>query len=151
MPIIGLSAFFQAGQAAGFGAASSRWFMISRRINKLGWVALLAVAAGCASREKRQQELLKAYEAGQQKARAEWQARMPMVTVRGTVRRPQVPWMQGLTLARAIIAAEHYGRGNPKKILVTRQGQVYEISPQKLLSGEEDPELEAGDLVELVE
>lgn len=77
------------------------------------------------------------------------QDQQPTVLVRGEVRRPVVPWTEDLTLSRAIIAADYYARLAPMSIYITRNGKSRYVSPRRLLSGTEDPQLEPGDLVEL--
>jgi hypothetical protein len=117
------------------------------------WAILFGLLAnfwGCASKENQRAEWQKAFLAGQQQAQQQAQAQQPSVTIRGPVKRPVVPWSEGLTLARALVLAEYYGFTDPRNILITRQGTVYQVSPRKLLNGLEDPELEAGDIIELV-
>ncbi len=77
------------------------------------------------------------------------QDQQPTVLVRGEVRRPVVPWTEDLTLSRAIIAADYTAHLAPMSIYITRNGKSRYVSPRRLLSGTEDPQLEPGDLVEL--
>ncbi len=72
-----------------------------------------------------------------------------MVYFRGDVRKPGVPWAEGLTLSKGILAAEYAGIWDPHSILIIRKGETFKISPKRLLSGEEDPLLESGDVVEV--
>ena len=65
------------------------------------------------------------------------------------VRNPRVPWTEGLTLARALLAAEYTGTLDPTRIRITRQGQSYTVDVKHLLRGQDDPLLEPGDLVEV--
>lgn len=113
-------------------------------------LVLLGWTTGCSRKDRREAELQKAFLAGQQQALQQMQTQRPSVTVRGEVRNPQVPWVEGLTLTQAILTADYYGRRDPSNIIVIRQGQAFEIDPRRLLRGQEDPLLEVGDLVELV-
>ena len=71
------------------------------------------------------------------------------VTVRGNVRYSTVLWTDGLTVARAIVAAEYVGAREPGSIVVRRQGDRFFVSVTRLLQGIVDPWLEPGDVVEL--
>jgi len=71
------------------------------------------------------------------------------VTVRGQVRNPVVPWTVDLTLAQAIVLADYFGFGDPREIIVVRQGVSYSIDPRRLLKGLSNGLLEPGDIVVL--
>ncbi len=66
------------------------------------------------------------------------------VVVIGPVQNPEVTWTNGLTLAQAIIEANYTGSGNPRKIILTRQGQATRVDPRDLLHGHDVP-LQPGD------
>jgi len=70
------------------------------------------------------------------------------VTVIGQVRNPLVPWTEDLTLAKALIAADYYAKGDPRHIVIVRKGQASNVDPKQLLAGEDVP-LEAGDVVNI--
>jgi hypothetical protein len=70
-----------------------------------------------------------------------------MVWIRGDVKHDILPWTEDLTLARAIVAAEYKGLGDPHTILINRRGQSYRINPRELLRGNDDPLLEPGDVI----
>jgi hypothetical protein len=72
------------------------------------------------------------------------------VLFRGSVKQPFVPWTEGLKLSRALLTAEYTGGGDPRNIMLIRKGQVFQINPRRLLSGAVDPELEPGDVIEVV-
>jgi len=72
----------------------------------------------------------------------------PTITVAGPVKYTQVPWTDQMTVARAIIAAEYLGPGDPREILILRNGQATNVDPKRLLNGEDLP-LQAGDVVQL--
>jgi hypothetical protein len=110
---------------------------------------LLAVlAAGCESKSKARAEARAAYFAGQQQGMA-MQAGTNSVWIVGDVRTPAIPWTDDLTLARAIVAAEYLGPGDPSQIVLRREGRPpYLVSPRQLLSGYDLP-LKPGDRIEV--
>ncbi len=118
-------------------------------------VALLAVVAGgCVSKSKAQAEARRAYMAGQQEAmmrmqQAQAQAQGPSVTVNGEVRNRVVPWTEGLTLTKALAAADYYAKTDPSAIIVIHNGLGRRYDPNQVLKGHDIP-LEAGDTVQLV-
>jgi hypothetical protein len=42
----------------------------------------------------------------------------PSVAVQGAVRNPLIPWTEGLTVARAIVAAVYFGAKDPNEIIL---------------------------------
>lgn len=76
------------------------------------------------------------------------QPRQAVVTFIGPVRNPTVPWADGLTLAKAILAAGYEPATDPRQIMIVRNGQAIPIDPKTLLGGEDTP-LVAGDLVQI--
>jgi len=70
-----------------------------------------------------------------------------VVWIRGEVKNSVLPWTEELTVARAIVAADYRGLGDPYNILLIRQGQTRKISPRNLLNGRDDPPLEPGDMI----
>ncbi len=112
-------------------------------------VALL-LSGGCTSKSKAKQEARTAYLAGQQEAMMRMQqSKNPIVTVQGKVRNSVVTWTEDLTVAKAIVAADYYGYGDPREIILVRQGIAKRIDPKKLLSGEDDLALQPGDIMEI--
>ena len=92
-----------------------------------------------------------AYRAGQQEALArmqQQQPRVPSVTVVGQVSVPTIPWIEALTLAKALVTANYTGRTDPTEILIVRNGRAFRVDPKQLLSGEDVP-LQAGDVVQI--
>ena len=73
----------------------------------------------------------------------------PTVTVLGEVRNSLVPWTVDLTLAKAVIAAEYFGRSDPVEIVIQRDGKEISYDPKKLLNGQ-DVQLEPNDVVQLM-
>ena len=114
---------------------------------------LLGVALGvsaCTSASKARRDAQAAFEAGQRQAQQAQQAQQnPVVYFRGLVRKPMVPWTEDLTLAKALLQAEYTGLWDPHLLLLTRQGETYRVDPKRLLSGQEDPPLKPGDLIEV--
>ena len=117
---------------------------------------LLAFAfAGCVSKSKANAQARKAYIAGQQETmvrmqQIQTQGQGPCVTVNGDVRNHVVPWTEGMTLAKALVAADYLGAGDPAQVIILRNGIGKRVEPRKLLSGEDIP-LQPGDVVHLVQ
>ena len=111
------------------------------------WLILSLAAFGCVTKSASRAQAQAAFAAGQQQSLRQDQS--PTVFVRGEVKKSVIPWTEGLTLARAIVAAEYTGLLNPKDIFLTRQGETHFIAASHLLRGQEDPLLEPGDLIEL--
>lgn len=112
-------------------------------------LALLA-AAGCTTKSKAKAQAQAAFLAGQNAAlrQQQLQEEAPSVTVVGPVQNPQVPWVEGLTLAQAIATANYLDSQAPKEIIITRQGENASVDPNVLLRGVPVP-LEAGDTITL--
>ena len=122
-----------------------------------GFCGALLVAVtfgGCVSKSKADAREREAYLAGQQQAaarmqQAQMQGQGPCVTVNGEVRNRVVPWTEGLTLAKALVAADYYGAADPGQILIVHNGIATRIEPARLLSGVDIP-LQPGDIVQLM-
>src|SRR5437667_12054051 len=85
---------------------------------------LLAFAlTGCTTKSNAKAQARAAYAAGQQQALERVLQSRNSVTVIGAVRNPLVPWTEDLTLAKALVAADYYARGNPREIIIVRNGQ----------------------------
>lgn len=115
----------------------------------LSILLLTLVLSGCATKATARREAEKAAIATQQSAMAAQANQEPAVWFRGDVRNQRVPWTEGLTLTQAIIAAHYTWNWDPRVITVTRQGEVHQVNPKRLLRGQEDPLLEPGDVVEV--
>jgi hypothetical protein len=108
---------------------------------------ILPCGLACVSKSKARAQAQAAFQAGQQQA-----GQLPMtnvVIVRGEVRMPVVPWVEDLTLARALVAADYSALADPREILIIRRGVAQRVDIRKLLSGAEDPLLEPGDIIEI--
>jgi hypothetical protein len=114
-------------------------------------LALVAVGlGGCVSKSKADAQARAAYLAGQQEAAARMQqAQGSSVTINGEVRNHVVPWTQGLTLARAMVAADYYGAKDPGQLFLVHKGVATRVDPKQLLSGVDIP-LQPGDIVQVV-
>ena len=106
---------------------------------------LVALLCGCVSKSKSQVRAYEAYIAGQRDASAP--ARNPTVTVVGEVKNHSVAWVDGLTLAQALLSAEYQGLWDPRQIAVTRTGETYKINVKAFLTGTENPPLQPGDVI----
>ena len=111
------------------------------------WLLVLAmVPSGCTTKSKANAAARAAYSAGQLQATERILQSRNSVTIFGPVRNPLVPWTQDLTLAKALVASNYYGKSNPREIVIVRSGQPMAVDPKQLLAGEDVP-LEAGDVV----
>ena len=114
------------------------------------WLCGLTVVAlafsACTTKSGARRDAEAAFQSGQQLGQ---QQQQPMVYFRGYVRRPAVPWVEGLTLAQALVQADYTGALDPRVITVTRGGELHRIDVRRLLNGREDPLLEPGDLIEI--
>lgn len=129
-------------------------FTSSLRLSVFGFCAsilslVLSFTLGCSS-TKNDARVREAYLQGQNEALREQQPKTPMIRIRGFVRKPAVPFAEGMRLADALVAADYYGFGNPRNIIITREGQPFEVNPRRLLNGQDNPVLQAEDQIELV-
>src|SRR5258706_16390084 len=108
-------------------------------------IAVLALICGCVSKSKSDLRAHQAYSAGLREAA--WAQKKPPVIVTGEVRNHSVNWEEGLTLAKALLAADYQGLRDPHRIAITRSGQIYPNNVRALLAGGEDPTLEPGDQI----
>ena len=114
-----------------------------------GLLLFVLAVTGCTSRSKAQARAQAAFFAGQQEAMTRVSdAQRTSIRVLGNVRYPEIAWTDGLTLAKAIVAAECLDLQNPRQIVVVRQRERFPVDPNLLLRGEDVP-LEPGDTVEL--
>lgn len=116
---------------------------------------LLAALAlgGCVSKSKANAQARSAYMAGQQQAMANMQQVQaqtmgPSVMVNGAVRNHVVPWTEGMTLAKALLAADYYAPGDPGQIFIVHNGVANQVETKQVLSGVDIP-LQPGDVVQL--
>jgi hypothetical protein len=116
---------------------------------------LVAVAlAGCVTKSAANAKARAAFLAGQQQAltrmqQAQTQGQGPCVTVNGEVRNHVVSWVEGLTLSKALLAADYYGAADPSQIIIVHLGMATRVDPKQLLTGVDIP-LQPGDIVQLV-
>ncbi len=112
---------------------------------------LALVLSGCTTKSKALAQSRGAFIAGQQQgfAQAQELTTSSTVTFVGDVRNRSVEWEEQLTLTQAIVAAVYLHPRDPSAITIIRQGRKYEVSPKRLLKGQDDPYLEPGDVVEL--
>jgi hypothetical protein len=109
---------------------------------------------GCVTKSKADAKAREAFLAGQQQAMVRMQQTQPQtqgpsVTVNGEVRNHVVPWTEGLTLAKALLAADYYGTADPGQIFVVHNGRATRIEAKQLLTGVDIP-LQPGDIVQLM-
>ena len=131
-------------------APSARRFLTNLCVSLL----LAATFVGCVSKSKAKAQARNAYIAGQQAAIArmqqvQTQGQGPCVTVNGDVRNHVVPWTEGMTLAKALVAADYLGTADPAQIIILHNGIGTRVEPKQLLSGIDIP-LQPGDVVHLM-
>ena len=124
-------------------------------ISLCGLLLLAAAFAGCVSKSQAKAQERAAYIRGQQEAvariqQAQTQGQGPCITVNGEVRNRVVPWTEGMTLAKAIMAADYCGAADPGQIIVVHNGIARRIELQQLMSGVDVP-LQPGDIVQLMQ
>src|SRR5579883_799514 len=118
------------------------------------WLATLlclSLAGGCVSKKKADARAREAFLAGQrQAAMSNRQAQLqgPTVTVLGEVRNALVRWTLDLTLAKALVQAEYYGKTDPTQIVIQRDGKEIVYDPKKLLDGDDVP-LQPNDVIQV--
>ena len=119
-----------------------------------GALLLAAMVGGCVSKSKAKSQAHSAYIAGQRDAmmrmqQAQTQSQGPCVTVNGDVRNRVVPWTEGMTVVKALVAADYYGPADPGQIIIVHNGLATRIDARQLLSGTDFP-LQPGDIVQLI-
>ena len=126
-----------------------RWWIGVGSILRFAPILLLVLSLGCRSREKAQKETLKAFQQGMIQAQASQEENRNTVLVRGPVKTRMVPWQPGLTLSRAIVLAQYQRMTDPTRIVVVRKQMAHPVDVRNLLRGKQDPELEAGDVIDI--
>jgi hypothetical protein len=124
-----------------------------------GLLLFSILITGCVSKSAAEAQARAAYLAGQREAIAqikEQQAapgsvsdtpNLPSnVTIIGPVDDPIVPWVDGLTLAKAIVTSVYNSQIDPAMIVIKRSHEEIHISPSRLLSGGDFP-LQPGDVI----
>lgn len=114
----------------------------------LSILVMVVVSTGCMSKSRSRAEAQGAFLAGQNAALRQQLAQYNGITVIGAVQNSQVPWVAGLTLAQAIATAHYVGQGEPRAVIITRQGESAVLEASVLFQGAAIP-LEVGDIVEL--
>jgi hypothetical protein len=125
--------------------------VLNIRMKILSAIFLFALAlTGCTTKSTARMEEQNAFLAGQNAAlrQAAAAANFNGVTIIGAVQNPQVPWVEGLTLAQAIATANYLDSREPKQIIITRDGESATLDPKILLNGTVIP-LQIGDVIEL--
>jgi hypothetical protein len=110
---------------------------------------MAAMLSSCTTKSQAQMKAQQEFLAGQNAVLRQQQAtQSPGVTIVGPVQNPQVPWVEGLTLAQAIATANYLDSQAPKEIIITRDGESATLDAKVLLNGADIP-LEIGDVIEL--
>ncbi|MSU58767.1 MAG: hypothetical protein EXS35_11460 [Pedosphaera sp.] len=117
------------------------------------FICLAAIAAcalcGCMTKSRANNRAHDAFVAGQRQGIAQAaEARRTSIRFIGPVRQREIEWEDGLTLARAIVAAGYTDARDPKTIVVSRQRERIPVDLADLFRGKDLP-LEPGDTVEI--
>lgn len=129
------------------------WFA---RIRLHCWLIILAVGAstGCvsksASRERAHKAFLEGQRTGAASAQSTLQTQSKSVMVVGEVRNPVVPWIEGLSLTQAIIAAQHAGPRSPRAVILRHGAESATFETGFVMQNGHTILLEPGDVIELV-
>jgi hypothetical protein len=113
-------------------------------------ILIAPLFGGCVTKTQADARARQAYLAGQQAAYASMSGQGQVVVIIGPVEHPQVPWVEGLTLAQAIATANYTNRHNPKAITIIRQDGEITVDPRDVLGGNLVP-LQPGDRVMIQE
>ena len=125
----------------------------SRKCFYISGVLVLLITpmfCGCVTESQANARAREAYLAGQKAAFASMGGLGQGVAIIGPVQYPNVPWVEGLTLAQAIATANYTSHHSPKSISITRQGEEITVDPRDLLGGHVVP-LQPGDTVKIQE
>jgi hypothetical protein len=125
----------------------------SRKFLYIGGVLAVLIVpcfCGCVTEAQANARVRAAYLEGQKVALASVAGQGQGVAVVGPVQYPNVPWVEGLTLAQAIATASYTGHRNPKAITITRAGAEISVDPHDLLGGHVVP-LQSGDRINIRE
>jgi len=110
---------------------------------------LTLAVSGCVTKSKARADARAAYFAGQRDAFATIaNTQRTSIKVFGPVQNPEVPWVEGLTLAQAVATATYTAQGHPQEIILLRRGESATLDPRDLLNGHDVP-LEPGDTITL--
>jgi hypothetical protein len=110
----------------------------------------LAAVTGCVTKSKADAEARAAYLAGQKAAYDSIGAQMTAIVVLGNVAKHEIPWVAGLTLAQALATANYQGMHNPEMIILKRNSVETRIDPKRLLNGQDNLQLNPGDVISIV-
>ncbi len=118
-----------------------------------GCLLLVFVTVGCTTDSQAKKRARAAFVTGQRSGAALAQRppqQPPTVSVLGEVRQQIIPWTEGLTLAQAIVTAEHIGHREPKAIVLHRGEETVTLKTFFLYQAGLNLLLEPGDVIELV-
>ncbi|HEX3625543.1 MAG TPA: hypothetical protein VH280_08965 [Verrucomicrobiae bacterium] len=90
-----------------------------------------------------------AFVAGQKAAYQSMQANTTDVIVLGNVKKHDIPWVSGLTMAQALATAEYTGARDPTDIILRRNSVQTEVDPKQLLNDIDVP-LHPGDVISVI-
>ncbi|MGC8829174.1 MAG: hypothetical protein ACP5MG_03210 [Verrucomicrobiia bacterium] len=101
----------------------------------------------CTTRSSAEKRAREAFIQGQMLAHT--QSAQQIVTVRGDVMNPTIPYTKDLTLAKALLAARWRGIREPSFITIIRGEESFKLRTRDFFVAGEDLPLEAGDIIVL--
>lgn len=108
----------------------------------------LVPVAGCVSKATADAQAKAAFVAGENAAYQSMQSNATAVVVLGNVKKHEIPWIDGLTLARALEIASYTGAHDPTDIILKRNSIQTDVERQ-LLNGQDVP-LHPGDVISVI-
>jgi hypothetical protein len=123
------------------------WFRKSFFVSGVLALFITPLFCGCVTEAQAGARERAAYLAGQKAALASIGGGQGVAII-GPVEHPNVPWVEGLTLAQAIATANYTSHRNPKAITITRHGETISVPPRQLIGGHLVP-LQPGDTIKI--
>lgn len=123
---------------------------LSKIITRMMWFVLILItlfSISCATRSSAEKKAREAFIQGQ--LAAKMQSQPQIITVKGDVMNPILPYSKDLTLAKALISARWRGIREPKFITIIRGEESFKIKTSDFLAAGEDLPLEPGDIIVL--
>ena len=114
-------------------------------------IILTAVLCGCETKATARAQARAAYARGRASAYHQFEEEeRTSIRVVGDVKTQEVPWQDGLTLAKVLLAAQYEDGDGPSEIFIDRRGMRIPVVMKAFLKGH-DVVLEPGDTVEVNE
>lgn len=105
--------------------------------------------SGCVTKATADAQAKAAFVAGEKAAFQSMQSNTTDVIVLGNVKKHDIPWVSGMTLAQALATANYTGAHDPTDIILRRNSVQTEVDPKDLLNGKDVP-LHPGDVISVI-